>query len=197
MKRMIAAVSAAFLSMTGLASAQEEGHAPVKPTKFHKHLQQFAGNWTTTAKFMMKPGEPPVESKGSEKAKLTAGGLWMIFDYKGKFEGKPFTGHGVMGYDSRKKKYVMSWIDSMTDMLMVSEGTCDEAGRVFTLVYEGPDPHTGQPMTMHHVVEVTGEDTRKLSFKFKTPDGQFMEVGTIEYTKKKKAPKKKKKEEKK
>ena len=192
MNRMTATVSAMFLMASGFASAQEGGeHAPPKPTPFHKHLKQFVGNWDAKTKFLMEPGKPPVESTGNERVKLVRGGLWLILDFKGKMEGKQFTGHGVLGYDSKEKKYVSSWIDSMSENLMVSEGTCDEAGKIFTMVYKGPDPHSGEPMTMKQVTEVTGEDTRKLSFLVKTPDGKFMEVGTIEYTRKEKKKKKK------
>ena len=197
MNRVIVSISVAILWASGFAIAQEEGeHRPPKPTLFHKHLKQFVGTWDAKAKSLTEPGKPPVEFRATERIRLMPGGLWLIFDYKGKMGETSFTVHGVSGYDSKKKKFVSSWIDSRMDILTVSEGTCNEAGKVFTMVYELPNPHGGEPTTMKHVSQVTGADMRTLTYLVKMPDGKFMKVGTVEYTRKKKEPKRKKDERK-
>lgn len=176
-------IALALLSLPAAAGAQE--YQPPKPTKFHEYLKQFEGAWDAVSKFQMQPGQPPVESKGSEVAKLTSGGLWLVFEYKGDMFGQPFTGHGVMGYDTQKKKFVGTWVDSMATGLFLSEGTCDDKGKVFTSVMEGTDPESGKPMKMKHVSEIKDADRKTLTFYTDGPDGKETAVGTIEYTRRK------------
>jgi hypothetical protein len=99
--------------------------------------------------------------------------------------GTEFVGHGVMGYDTLKKKYTGSWIDSMSTAIWTMEGTADDAGKVFTSVMEGPNPETGKPMKMKLVNEITGKDSKKLTFYMEGPDGKEFSMGKIEYTRKK------------
>ncbi|HTF56445.1 MAG TPA: DUF1579 domain-containing protein [Planctomycetota bacterium] len=189
MKARMAAASMAILAVGGLALAaglRQETYTPPKPTKFHEYLKQFEGNWDSTAEFMgEKPGDPPMKSKGSGTDKLIAGGLFLVTDYKGNMMGTEFVGHGIMGYDTVKKKYTGCWIDSMSTAIWTMEGTADDAGKVFTSVMEGPDPMSGKPMKMKMVSEITGKDSKKLTMSMEGPDGKEMSVGKIEYTRKK------------
>lgn len=187
-------MSASLLGVVAvlLACPQEE-FTPPEITKHHEYLKQFAGNWDAVTKFMMEPGQPMVESKGTEKARLTAGGLWLVFDYKGSIMGTKFVGHGIMGYNTKKKKYVGNWVDSMASQIHVMEGTCEADGKKFTMIYTSPDPRTGEPMKMKQVTEVLGEDRKKLTFLMPGPDGEEMVIGTIDYTRKVKGKKKEKK----
>ena len=99
--------------------------------------------------------------------------------------GQPFVGHGTMGYDLQKKKFVGSRVDSMATGLFVSEGTCDEKGKVFTSVMEGADPATGRTMKMKHVSGFKDKDAKTLTFSLPGPDGKDMVIGTIEYKRRK------------
>ena len=38
-----------------------------------------------------------------------------------------------MGYDKLKEKYVNLWIDDMSTMVMIAEGTADSSGKVITV----------------------------------------------------------------
>lgn len=186
--RMVAAVLAvATIGGVALAASlkQETWSAP-KPGKFHEFLKQFEGTWETTAEFMgEKPGDPLQKSKGSGTDKLIAGGLFLITDYKGVMGTTEFIGHGIMGYDTVKKKYTGSWIDSMSTAIWTTEGTCDDAGKVFTATMEGPHPMTGEPMKMKMVSEITGKDSKKLTMFMAGEDGKEMQIGKIEYMRKK------------
>ena len=188
MKRRMAVVSAAILAMGGavlaVGSGQDAYEAP-KPTKFHEFMKQFEGTWDAATEFMGKPGEPPSKSKGSQVDKIIAGGLFLVMDIKAEMMGKEFIGHGIMGYDTLKKKYTGSWVDSMSTAIWTSEGTVDDAGKVFTSVMEGPDPVSGKTMKMKYVSEITGKDSRKMTFYMAGPDGKEFSTGKIEYTRKK------------
>ncbi len=53
--------------------------------------------------------------------------------------GMTFEGHGVSTWDPVKKKYVGSWIDSISQGLAVSEATWDAAAKRMSGWAEGPD----------------------------------------------------------
>jgi hypothetical protein len=180
MNRIVLA-AVAVLATAGLvvaATSWQEEMAPVKPTKFHEFLKQFEGEWVGDVEMM------GTKSKGSETDRLAAGGLFLVTDYQGEMMGNKFSGHGIMGYDTLKKKYVGSWVDSMSTAIWTSEGSCDDAGKVFTSVMEGPDP-TGKMMKMKMVSEITGKDSKRLTFFMTGEDGKEHSTGKIEYTRKK------------
>src|SRR5262245_22821058 len=89
---------------------KEGGPPPIpKPTKEHELLKEREGTWDCAVKSFMEPGKPPSESKGVEVNRML-GGLWLISDFKGDMMGQPFLGHGVTGYDPKKKKYTGVWV---------------------------------------------------------------------------------------
>ncbi len=187
MKPLMCAPAALFLLSAGVPAALAlQDPAPPKPGKEHALLGQFEGEWEFTAKFIAAPGQEPMVSKGKETARLIAGGLFLVFDVDGEMMGQKFAGHGTMGYDTHKKKFTGSWIDSMATGVYLVEGTADEKGKVFTEWMEGADPQTGQAMKMKMVHEIKDKDRRVLTFFMNGPDGKELQTGTIDYTRRKK-----------
>src|SRR5262245_43634678 len=93
-------------------AAAPQGMPPLpKPGPEHELLKQSLGTWNASVESWMAPGAPPSVSKGTETNVLTGGGMWLVTDFKSEFMSMPFTGHGVMGYDPGKKKYVSTWVD--------------------------------------------------------------------------------------
>ncbi len=183
--RLISAVAVLLLGIgAAFASAPQEAMGP-KPGKEHELLKQFEGNWDATSRFIMAPGQEPMVSKSKETARIIAGGLFLVFDIEGEMMGQKFTGHGTMGYDTQKKKYTGTWIDSMATGVFLVEGTVDETGKVFTEMMEGTDPQSGQPMKMKMIHEVKDKDSRVLKFFMNGPDGKETQPGTIEYQRRK------------
>src|SRR5262245_44845874 len=127
---------------------RKDGQAAPKPQREHQLLKQFEGEWDTACRFTMEEGKPPMEAKGRETAKVGLGGFWLIIDGRSEMQGKAaegpktFEGHGLLGYDPLKHKYVSAWADSMYPHLMVSEGMADESGKTLTLFGECLDPKT-------------------------------------------------------
>lgn len=187
MKKGVLVMLSTMLVCGGIAFALsfQEGQYLPRLGKEHRRLQEFEGTWDAVAKFQMEPGKPSAESKGVETDKVVCGGFWLVFDYKGEMEGQEFTGHGILGYDIAKKKYVGTWIDSMVTRLDVSEGDFDESGKKLTMHCEGPDPKTGKMVKMRTVTELIDADTKKLTFNVEGEDGKFVEIGSVEYKKRK------------
>jgi len=98
------------------------------PGPQHAEFQEAVGNWNTEMKWWMGPGDPQV-SAGTSQMELLLAGRYLKESYKCDMQGKPFEGIAVVGYDNYKKKYVTTWIDSMSTGIMMMEGTRDEATR--------------------------------------------------------------------
>jgi hypothetical protein len=167
------------------AALQDQPPPMPKPGKEHDILKSFAGEWELKTKFKMDPAQPPSEGKGTESARLAAGGFFLVFDVKGDMGGMNFEGHGVMGYDTFKKKYVGSWVDSMSPAIYTYEGDIDKDGKKLTLWMEGPNPVSGEKMKQKHVIEIQGADSRRMIFYMDDAEGKELELGSIEYQRKK------------
>src|SRR5208283_1512581 len=136
----------AGLGLFGLATVSNAQESPVpKPTPEHERLVQDVGTWDATIKsWMQGPGSEPSVSKGVEIAKLMPGGLWVLSEFHGKFGDMAFHGQGQTGYDPVKKKYIGTWVDSMSPSIMIMEGDFDPRTNTFTTYSKGVDP-AGKP----------------------------------------------------
>ena len=150
----------------GTGGLADDSHYPgASPGKEHAFLEKFVGTWEVSSPM----------GTGVETATLTCGGLWLVSDFKGSMMGQDFSGHGIMGYDPEKKKYVGVWVDSMQAHLSTSEGEVDPTGKVFTAVAD----------EMKMIDQFTDDDTREFSMIAPGPDGQEATVMTLTYKRKK------------
>ncbi len=127
-----------------------------EPGEHHEHLKVLAGTWKTTTKWWMGPGDPDI-SQGVSKNTWILGGRFLQTDFKGSSEEHPFAGLGLLGYDNTKKQHVSVWCDTMSTMIGVSYGTCDDSGKVFTYISSYDDPMTRQPKTSKWVTKVIND----------------------------------------
>jgi hypothetical protein len=155
-----------------------------KPGPEQDLLKKDVGAWDAVVESWMGPGQAAPPSKGVSTSTLGMGGLWLVTDFKSDFMGMPFIGHGVMGYDSTKKKYVGTWVDSMSFGLGLSEGTYDAATKTLNETMEGPDAG-GKMMTMRMATVWKDADTKVWSMYAPGPDGKEFQMMRITYTRKK------------
>ena len=183
--------TAAALVFVGLAAgiglaamARQEGMPPAtKPGKEHEWLKSLEGTWTFAGEFYMAgPEKPPIKSKGTQTDKLGCNGLWLVIDAKEE-GGMNFHGHGMLGYDGAKQKYVSTWVDSMSTTIMGSEGTVDKDGKVLTM--NGEATHEGVAMKFREVTTLKDKDHKTMEMYIMGGDGKEMKMGVLEYTRKK------------
>jgi hypothetical protein len=153
------------------------------PGPQHKMLKSMVGSWTVSGKFWMPGGKPPVESTSNCEMKAI-GDIWVTEDVSGDFMGHPFTGHGVMGYDLAKQKYVSTWVDNMGSYIMNSEGTADASGKVITSTGNDFDPMTGKTGTVKEVMTIDSDTKHTMAMYKAGPDGKEMKMMELVYTKK-------------
>lgn len=152
-----------------------------EPTEQHKLLQRSVGKWNITIKSWMDPKQPPMESKGTAEGKALLGGRYVQTDVTSDMMGKPFSGVAVNGYDKAKKKFVGTWIDSMSTGIMRSEGTADASGNTMTVQTVSTDPITGKDSKMRVVGTWEGTDKLVEEF-FEKKKGKETKMMEITYT---------------
>lgn len=164
-----------------------------KPGENHQLLADMVGSWNYTVKMWMDPSSTkPEESKGTAVRKSMMDGRYFVMDVTGKMEmpgpdGKKtpmtFKGMAIEGYDNVKKKFVSSWVDSMSTMIMVSEGTYDPASKTFTYNAECemmPGMHT----KIREVIKIVDKDHHTFEW-YENRGGQETKTMEIAYTRKK------------
>ena len=175
---------AAWVLMVSAGSALAQMPPAPKPGPEQALLKRDVGVWDATVEMQGPPGAPPSVSKGTETVSMTCGGLWQVTEFKGEMMGQPFEGRGTTGFDANKKKYVGTWVDSMTTGLALVEATHDPAKNQMTGTMEAPDP-TGAIGKMKQVTEWKDADNRIFTMFMTGPDGKEVQAMKITYKRRK------------
>ncbi len=95
-----------------------------KEVGMHSRLQQLSGSWEGTTRTWFEPGVLADESAMKGRIKPVLDGRFMMHEYEGSLNGKPFSGVAIYGYDLSSGKFQTAWIDSfhMGTAMMLSEG---------------------------------------------------------------------------
>ncbi|MBW3596689.1 MAG: DUF1579 domain-containing protein [Planctomycetes bacterium] len=182
-------VAGACLIATAGLEAQEiapvEAEAPTQPRAEHQWLQRLVGEWTSEAKAVIQPGEPPYTCEGTETVRAI-GDHWIMAESKSEFMDVPVTGVLTLGYDPKKKKFVGTWIDSMMNHLWLYEGTLDAEANLLTLETRGPSH--GDPAKLanyREVLELKSDEHKVFTSSVQGDDGQWTTFVTVDYRRKK------------
>jgi hypothetical protein len=122
-----------------------------QPGEEHARLRPLVGEWNVRGKFTGFDGKV-TESDSTASISMVLGGRFLRQEAVGSFEGQAFVGRGLIGFDNATRKWVSSWIDSMSTGIMTGEGVETVKGKrwEFKSTFNGP---TG-PMTMRDVLQV-------------------------------------------
>lgn len=151
------------------------------PGEAHLTLKKFVGKWNVEMKSWMAPDQPPMESKGTAEVKPILGDRFVQLTLASTMMGKPFSGIGTTGYDNAKKKFVGTWMDSMSTGIMRSEGTADASGKVINSQITGTDPLTGKESKMR-IVEKWESDDKLVEEFYEKKRGKEVKTMEIVYT---------------
>lgn len=162
------------------ALAQEQEWM-VKPTEEHKLLQKDVGTWDAVIKVWPGEGAQPMESQGTEKNELLPGGLWLVSRFEGKIGDMPFTGVGTFGYDPTEKKYIGTWVDTMSPYPLTTKGDYDAATKTSTAIGEGRDGMTGKMMKTKMTTRFIDDNDRVFEMYAMGEDGTTQKMMEISY----------------
>lgn len=151
------------------------------PDAHHKLLEPLVGKWNTQAKQWL--GDPkPETSTGHSEIKWILGGRFVEEHYDSVIFGKPFQGQGAMGFDTRTKKYVSSWIDTWGTWITVEEGAADATGKILTLTAQDYDVATGKTRPLKFVYNIDSSDHHVMRV-YETIQGKETLTMEVEYKK--------------
>jgi Protein of unknown function (DUF1579) len=177
----VAVTLAAIVCVHLQPALAQEGPMTPKPTPQHELLKKDVGTWDATVMSWEKPGAEPMQSKATEKNELFPGGYWLVSRFEGSFGDLKFTGMGQFGYDPQQKKYVGTWIDSMSPYLMVTKADYDPATKTLTGTGETRDPATNKVMTTKSVSRYIDDNTRTFAMYTTGADGKEWKMMEITY----------------
>ena len=197
MKRSLACLSVLAL-LVGLGAARlaagekkksdkkDEGPPPVaKPGPEHQVLAGMAGTFDAKVTIFAGP-DKTIESKGTIKRQMVLDGRYLKEDYEGDFFGASFKGMGITGYDQNQKKYVSTWIDTMSTGITSSTGTYDAATKTLSSTGEDFDAEAGRKVKIRDVLKIVSNDEQQ-SEMYREVGGKEVKVMEIRFTRSAKA----------
>jgi hypothetical protein len=197
MKRLLSAVcliAALSLAHTALAAEAKSPQSPGdvlkaiaetgKPSAEHQKLQPLVGDWNLTVKMWTDPSQPPAELHGTVQRKWIMGGRFLQETVKGEFDGKPFEGMGLWGYDAAQKKFTTTRACSLCGTLSSGLSDFDAAAGKFQCATEGVCPLSGEIVKGRDEVIIESDDKIVMNV-FKTIDGKEVKAMEIVSTRKK------------
>jgi hypothetical protein len=149
----------------------------------HKLLASMEGSWNAKIKSWMEPNKPPMESKGTCEQKMLLGGRFLQQEFTGGMMGSPFSGIGVTGYDNHTKKFISTWMDSMSTAILVFEGTSSADGKTITQESSYDTPIKG-PLKWRSVTKVVDDNTWSFEMYETDKGGKEEKIMEITYTRK-------------
>jgi Protein of unknown function (DUF1579) len=149
----------------------------------HELLAGMAGSWTARTLTWMGPDTPAMEWMASSEQKMVLGGRFLQQEFAGEMMGSPYNGIGFTGYDNHARKYVSTWMDSMSTGMMVFEGTAGADGKTITQTSRFDDPVRG-PMQWRSVTRIVDDKTVLFEMYCTGKSGKEEKMMEITYTRK-------------
>lgn len=166
--------------------AEQAAAMKVEPTREHRWLQKFVGDWTYETEASMEPGQPPQKMTGSERIRAL-GEVWVHGEGTSPMpDGSPATTQITLGYDPTKKRFVGTWLGTMMAHLWIYDGELSADERTLTLNSEGPSmTEQNKRANYRDVFEFKNDHLRTLTAFVQGDDGQWTQFMTMDYHRKK------------
>lgn len=150
------------------------------PGPEHAWMAKSAGTWVCdSVKQWMDPSQPPTTAKATDVVTMAMNGLYQMTDFSSTMMGMPMQGHGIMGYDKVKKKFVLSWVDNMGSGIVRMEGSYDEASKTLNMIGKQSDPGRKMETDMRQELKFHDDGSYTMSMYGTGHDGKseqkFME----------------------
>lgn len=169
---LVAIVSVSLLSQS--LAAEPEIPRAVRPRPEHEFLKRFVGEWECTTEAFFGPGKSAT-TKGTMTAHMI-GNFWVVIDRKANVAGLAYHGRATYGYDSRRKKYIGTFTDSMAPILWQYEGEADENS--LAVESEGPHPSLPGKHRFRNTWEFKGDDEIVLTSEMEGGNGKMIRILT-------------------
>ncbi|HTQ63289.1 MAG TPA: DUF1579 domain-containing protein [Puia sp.] len=170
------------------ASAQNDPEAKavlayMAPGEMHQMMAKSVGTWTGSMTMWMKPGAPPMIMTGETINEMILGGRYLKSTNKATYNGMPFEGIGMMGYDNAKKIFVSTWIDNFGTGMMFTEGYWDAQNKTINFNGKMVDPVSGKDLQVRETMKFVDDNNHYFEM-FVNQAGKEFKAMEIKYTRK-------------
>lgn len=149
------------------------------PGAEHAWMAKQSGTWTCdSVKQWMDPSQPPTVAKATQKLSMGLNGLYQMTDFSTTMMGQPMQGHGIMGFDKMKKKFVLSWVDNMGSGIVRMEGSYNDGTKMLSMAGKQSDPISKTETDMRQELKFIDDNSFTMSMYGAGHDGKeskFME----------------------
>ncbi|MFK7737485.1 MAG: DUF1579 domain-containing protein [Pirellulaceae bacterium] len=164
-----------WLSVGAVAAAQP---AASSATTGAKWLEKFVGSWETSSTAAAEAGGGDAPMEGTIESKMV-GKFWLVTSMTAELGAFKMKGLQTIGYDSKKKAYVGTWIDNSSEFMWHYKGSVDESGQVLSLEAMGPDMTDASKQVLYRdMYEFVSKDKIQLTSSVKGPDGKWIDFMT-------------------
>jgi len=154
------ALSSCALLATALVPALQEMQMP-KAGEQHKNLLAGVGEWEGTVTDFHDPAAKPTPVPARETV-TAVGEFWVLSQFHSEFGGMPYHGSGHYGYDAEKKKFIGTWVDSMSSYFSLMEGEMDPKTKALVMRWQAPG--MDGKMTPQRSESIETADSRTMTF---------------------------------
>lgn len=165
------------LALTSLVSAQNDNDS--ETLEQHARLAEMSGVWDV--EILMTTPDEKTSSTGVETVRMV-GDFWSVSDLEFEYMGVPTIGHGTLGFDASKDKYVGTWVESTNPYMSTMEGEYDEENKAIVFLMQSKDP-SGASADFRITMASQDETHRTFKLELKIDEDQFIEMLEMKYTK--------------
>src|SRR5688572_18077303 len=171
-------------------TAKQPAGKHMSPQHEHHWLEKLVGKWRVEGKMDMGNGKPAETTTGEETFR-SIDGLWFVGEGRGEMPGGvQGTTMMTLGFDTRKNKYVGTFIGSMMTGQWVYEGELDANEKVLTLNTMGPEMGEGgmpgeKLVKYQDRIEFKDDNHRVLTSSTQGKDGKWRQFIEMHYYRKK------------
>lgn len=149
------------------------------PQKEHEMLKMDEGTWDAQITMLVGKNEQETQYHAKEVNTMIVT-LWSIGKLQGNIAGMEYEGFATLGYDTMQKKYVGTWIDSITAVITSMEGSYDEKTKTLTLFYTTYDKD-GRTEQRKNIMIYRNSKVRDFTMFIKK-SGEWQKAMKIHYT---------------